>query len=553
MDASRCTLNSAQNTTDMSDLTGRRLLRDASRNKGTAFTAEERERFKLRGLMPHNTCSEAVQVARIMGHVRRKEFDIERYIALNALQDRNERLYYRTLIEHIEELMPIVYTPTVGQACREFAHIYRNPKGFYITPDDRHQIRRMLDNWTEEDVRVIVVTDGERILGLGDLGANGMGIPIGKLALYVALAGVHPKWCMPVMLDVGTENEELLNDPLYMGYPHKRVRGDAYHALVEEFVQAVTDKYPDILIQFEDFKTENAFGLLEKYRDRVFCFNDDIQGTAAVTLAGVLASSRISGVAFEDMRIMFLGAGSAAAGIGQLMASAYQERGLSKEDAYRRLWFVDSTGLVESSRDGLASHKLPFAHEHVPMQLMEAIEDIRPHVIIGATGTPNTFTEEVVALMSRINERPGIFALSNPTANAECTAEEAYRWSGGKAIFASGSPFAPVDAHGKHFEPTQANNAYVFPGIGLGAVAVRATRVPDSMFMAAANALAQMVDDDRLAMGGLFPPLTDIREVSLEVALATAEVAYKEGLARVDRPDDLRAMLADTRYDGTYE
>lgn len=537
----------------MALLTGRSLLRDPRQNKGTAFTTEEREELGLRGLMPHNTCSEDVQVDRIMGHVRRKEYDIERYIALNALQDRNERLYYRTLIKHVEELMPIVYTPTVGQACREFAHIYRNPKGFYITPDDRGHIRQMLDNWTEEDVRVIVVTDGERILGLGDLGANGMGIPIGKLALYVALAGVHPRWCMPVMLDVGTGNQELLGDPLYMGYPHGRLRGKQYSALVEEFVLAVNDKYPDILIQFEDFKTENAFGLLEEYRDRVFCFNDDIQGTAAVTLAGVLASSRISGVAFEDMRIMFLGAGSAAAGIGQLMASAFQERGLSPEDAYRRLWFVDSKGLVESSREGLAEHKQPFAHDHAPMQLMEAIEDIQPQVLIGATGAPGTFTEEVVALMTQLNDRPGIFALSNPTANAECTAEEAYRWSGGKAIFASGSPFAPVDAHGRHFEPTQANNAYVFPGIGLGAVAVRATRVPDSMFMAAANALAQMVDDERLAMGGLFPPLTDIREVSLEVALATAEVAYEEGLARVDRPDNLKAMLAAMRYEGTYD
>ncbi|MEQ9103997.1 MAG: NAD-dependent malic enzyme [Rhodothermales bacterium] len=536
----------------MSHLTGRSLLRDASQNKGTAFTAEEREAFKLRGLMPHNTCSQAIQVERIMGHVRRKESDIERYIALNALQDRNERLYYRTLIEHIEELMPIVYTPTVGQACKEFAHIYRNPKGFYITPEDRGDIRRMLDNWTEEDVRVIVVTDGERILGLGDLGANGMGIPIGKLALYVALAGVHPKWCMPVMLDVGTENQGLLDDPLYMGYPHPRVRGQAYHDLVEEFVQAVTDKYPDILIQFEDFKTENAFGLLEEYRDRVFSFNDDIQGTAAVTLAGVLASSRISGVPFEEMRIMFLGAGSAAAGIGQLMASAMQERGVPHDDAFRRLWFVDSTGLVVRSRDGLADHKLPFAHDHAPMQLLDAIQEVKPHVLIGATGAPGTFTEEVVALMSQLNDRPGIFALSNPTANAECTAEEAYRWSEGRAIFASGSPFAPVDAHGKHFEPTQANNAYIFPGVGLGAVAVRATRVTDSMFMAAANALATMVDEERLAVGGLFPPLTDIREVSLEVAVATAEVAYKEGLARVDRPDDLRAMLAKMRYDGTY-
>jgi len=533
--------------------TGKELLRNPTLNKGTGFTAEERDELGLRGLLPYNRCSQQVQMERILGHFRRKESDIERYIALNALQDRNEQLYFRVLMEYVDELMPIVYTPTVGQACREFASIYRRPKGFYISPDDRGHVRRMLDNWPEDDVRVIVVTDGERILGLGDLGSNGMGIPIGKLALYVSLAGIHPSWCLPVMLDVGTGNSELLKDPLYMGWPHERVRGDAYDALMEEFIAAVTDRWPHVLVQFEDFETTNALRLLDVWRDRTLCFNDDIQGTAAVTLSGVLAATRVAGTPFEDLRILFVGAGSAATGIGHLMASAFVEHGLSAAQAKRRLWFVDSKGLIVKDRgDDLAPHKQSFAHDHAPMQLEEAIEDIRPNVLIGATGAPGTFTESVVRKMADVNERPAVFALSNPTSQAECTAEEAYAWSGGRALFASGSPFAPVEYEGRTYHPAQGNNAYIFPGVGLGVIACRAERVTDTMFMAAAKRLASLVSDEQLERGALYPPMKNSRQVSLEVAHAVAEVAFMEGLARAERPDDLRRVLRDMQYDPSY-
>ena len=340
--------------------------------------------------------------------------------------------------------MPLIYTPTVGQACKEFAHIFRQPRGFYITPDDKGEIRRMLDNWPGDDVRVVVITDGQRILGLGDLGANGMGIPIGKLALYVSCAGIHPQHCLPVMFDVGTNNEEVSNDSLYLGYPHSRMDGADYDALMAEFVEAIQDKYPGALIQFEDFLTPNAYKLMAEYRSKVPSFNDDIQGTAAVTLSGVYASTKISGHEFKDLRIMFLGAGSAATGIGDLMVAAFKELGLSEDEARQKLWFVYTEGLVVKSRTDLMLHNLPYAHDHEPLDFINAINTIKPHVLIGATGAPGTFSKEVVEAMTALNERPAIFALSNPTSRAECTAEQAYEWSQGKAIFTSGSPFDPV-------------------------------------------------------------------------------------------------------------
>jgi malate dehydrogenase (oxaloacetate-decarboxylating)(NADP+) len=359
------------------DLTGPALLNDARHNKSTAFTKEERERFGLRGLLPAAVCGQDTQLERVLENIRRKEHDIEKYIALRALEGRNERLFYRALIDHTEELLPLVYTPTVGQACREFAHIFRQSRGLYITPEDRGSVRELLDNWPEHDVRVIVVTDGERILGLGDLGANGMGIPIGKLSLYTAFAGIDPSQCLPVQLDVGTNNRELRDDPLYLGWTHERVEGDAYDALVEEFVNAVQDAYPKALIQFEDFLTPNAYRLLHRYRDQVLCFNDDIQGTAAVSLAGVYASTRISGTRFEDLRVMFLGAGSAATGIGDLMTRALVDAGLSSEEARRRLWFVDVKGLVVQGRDDLMPHNLPYAHAHNHGRYQRPTRDLR--------------------------------------------------------------------------------------------------------------------------------------------------------------------------------
>lgn len=533
-------------------LRGYDVLHNSALNKSTAFTMQEREDLGLRGLLPHNICSQETHQARALANMRRKAYDIEKYIFLSGLQDRNQKLFYRTVIDNIEETMPLIYTPTVGQACKEFAHIFRRPQGFYITPDDKGHIREMLDNWDADDVKVIVVTDGQRILGLGDLGSNGMGIPIGKLALYTACAGIHPDQCLPVMLDVGTNNEELLNDPLYLGYPHKRLEGQAYLDLVEEFVQAVQDKYPSSLLQFEDFLTPNAYKLLGIYRDRILCFNDDIQGTAAVALSGVIASNRITGNDFKDLRIMFLGAGSAATGIGDLMLAAFKEQGLSEAEAVKRLWFVDQYGLVVAGRDDLMSHNIRYTHDYEQLGFVEAIEAIKPHVLIGATGAPGTFTKEVIEAMSRINERPAIFALSNPTSRAECTAEQAYEWSNGKAIFTSGSPFDAVELNGKRHQPGQGNNAYVFPGIGLGAIACDAKNIDDAMFLAAANSLANQVSQEHLDAGTLYPSLSDIRDVSLHIAVAVAEQAYKSGLGQSPQPTDIISHIEAMMYVPDY-
>lgn len=528
------------------------FLHDPALTKSTAFTVTERENLGLRGLLPASTATQSIQVERVLGNLRRKAYDIERYIFLNALQGRNERLFYRTVIDNIEEIMPLIYTPTVGQACKEYAHIFREPKGFYITPGDRGDIRKILDNWPEKDVRVAVITDGERILGLGDLGANGMGIPVGKLALYTACAGIHPRQCLPVMLDVGTNNQELLDDPLYLGVRRRRLAGAAYQDLVDEFVEAVQDAFPDALIQFEDFLTPNAYKLLSRYRDRVLCFNDDIQGTAAVALSGVYAATRISGQAFRDQKILFLGAGSAATGIADLMTQAFREEGLDKPEARRKLWFVDREGLVVADREDLMPHNQPYAHKHPRASFLEALEILRPQVLIGATGFGGAFTEEAIRKMAEINERPTIFALSNPTSKAECTAEQAYRWTDGRAIFASGSPFAPVELDGQTLHPGQGNNAYVFPGIGLGAVACRARRISEEMFLAAASTLADQVRNDDLAVGAVYPPLPQIRAVSLEIATAVADTAYRQDLAQDPRPDDLRAMIKGCMYDPSY-
>jgi malate dehydrogenase (oxaloacetate-decarboxylating)(NADP+) len=370
-----------------------------------------------------------------------------------------------------------------------------------------------------------------------------MGIPIGKLALYTACAGIHPQACLPVTLDVGTNNDDLLNDMLYLGYPHRRLDGNAYFDLVDEFVAAVQSRYSDALIQFEDFLTPNAYALLNKYRQRVLCFNDDIQGTAAVSLAGVYSSTRITGLRFTDLRIMFLGAGSAATGIADLMTTAFVDEGLSVEEARRHLWFVDVNGLVVKQRTDLMEHNVPYAHDSTPMGFVEAIDAIRPHVLIGATGTPGTFTRAVIERMSAINDHPAIFALSNPTSRAECTAEQAYAWSGGRAIFASGSPFAPVTHAGKTFRPAQGNNAYVFPGIGLGAVACRARTLPDELFLTAARTLAGLVRQSDLDAGALYPPLKDIRKISLALAVKVATQAYAMNLARQRKPKNLRRSV----------
>jgi len=430
------------------NLLGYNRLHNRHLNKGTAFTLQERERYRLQGLLPAAVSTQDIQIQRSLQNLRQKGSDIERYITLHALWSRNERLFYRLLIDHIEELLPIIYTPTVGQACLEFAHIFRQTHGLYITRYDKGRIRELLWNWPEPDVRVIVVTDGQRILGLGDLGASGMGIPIGKLSLYTACAGIPPHLGLPVMLDVGTNNKRLLEDPLYLGDREPRLEGDAYEELVDEFVAAVQDVYPDAMIQWEDFLSPNAYHLLGKYRNEVLSFNDDIQGTAAVVLAGVYAACRILVRDLEQIRILFLGAGSAATGIGDLIQEALCAAGLDREDARRHLWFVDVNGLVTAQRTDLLPHNLPYAHEHEDMDLNSAIRSLQPQMIIGATGVGGTFTRKVIEEMSRINSRPVILALSNPTDHAECTAEQAYTWSKGQAIFASGSPFAAVEYAG---------------------------------------------------------------------------------------------------------
>ncbi len=532
---------------------GLEVLQNPALNKATAFTSEERERYKLRGLLPPAICSQETQLSRTLENLRRKAHDIERFIYLQALAARNERLFYRLVLDHVDEILPLIYTPTVGQACKEFAHIFRQPRGLYVTADDKGRIREILDNWPNRDVRVIVVTDGERILGLGDLGANGMGIPIGKLALYTALGGISPEETLPIMLDVGTNNEELRKDPLYLGLGIPRISGAEYFELVDELVESVQDAYPGALLQFEDFATPNAYALLNRYRDKMQCFNDDIQGTAAMALAGVYASTRLSGVEFGDLRVMFLGAGSAATGIADLMVKALVATGLSTQEARERLWFVDLGGLVVKERlDELLPHNLPYAHNHARADFIGALDSIRPQVLIGATGAPGTFTREAVERMAAFNRRPAIFALSNPTSRAECTAEQAYQWSDGRAIFASGSPFGPVERNGKILRPGQSNNSYIFPGVGLGAVVSGTRIITDEMFLVAAKALANTVSESDIASGTLYPPLREIREVSVSIATDVAQIAYESSLATNKRPAQLNDFIRKRMYQPSY-
>jgi malate dehydrogenase (oxaloacetate-decarboxylating)(NADP+) len=522
-------------------------------NKGTAFTQAERDALGLRGLLPPHIQTQQEQVQRIMTNFRKKPNDLERYVQLISLQDRNETLFYRVIIDHLEEMMPIIYTPTVGRACQEYGNILRRPRGLYISARDKGQVRGLLRNWPQEDVRVIVVTDGERILGLGDLGTFGMGIPVGKLSLYTACAGVHPRLCLPVTLDVGTDNEALRGDPLYTGLRQPRLRGPAYDELVDEFIQGATRLWPKVLIQFEDFANVNAFRLLHTYQPRLCTFNDDIQGTAAVTLAGIYSALRLTGGRLADQTILFLGAGEAGIGIGDLIVAALRGEGVEADQARRHCWFVDSKGLVVKGRDSLAEHKLAYAHPHPPCRdLLSAVQALRPTILIGVSGMPGTFTRPVVEAMAALNRRPVILALSNPTSKAECTAEEAYTWTGGRAIYASGSPFAPVTLQGKTHVPGQGNNAYIFPGVGLGVMACEARRVTDEMFSQAARTLARMVLESDLEMGRIYPCLKRLREISAAIAVSVAEVAYEQRLARRKRPKDLPELIRSQMYEPTY-
>ncbi len=531
---------------------GIEVLKDSRLSKSTAFTKEEKVTLGLRGLLPYAISSQDRQKLRVIENIRRKDSNIEKYIFLSALQDRNERLFYRTVIDYIQEILPIIYTPTVGEVCQQFSHIYRIDKGFYITPEDKGDIAELLDNWPQKDVRVIVVTDGSRILGLGDLGCNGIGIPIGKLSLYTAGGGIRPEYCLPIMLDMGTDNEKLLDEIFYLGYPHKRLQGNEYDEIVEEFVMAVQEKYPKALIQFEDFITPNAYKILEKYMEKVLCFNDDIQGTAAVALAGIYTSLRIKNEAFKDQKIMFLGAGSAATGIADLLVKAFMTDGLTEEESLKKLWFIDINGLLVKDSPNLMSHNLPYAHECPNMPFLEAIREIKPTILVGASGAAGAFTQEVIETMCEINAMPVVFALSNPTSKSECTAEQAYTWSQGNIIFASGSPFEPVTIGQKTFVPGQGNNVYIFPGIGLGAIAVEAKYLPDSVFLIAASELARQIHQSDLDQGTLYPKLTNLRTISFEIAVAVANHLCEIGLAQAEKPKNMRTHIKDIMYDPSY-
>ncbi len=532
---------------------GVKILHDPVRNKGTAYTEAERDALKLRGLLPPRVHSMAEQELRVLGNVREKATDLERYLYLVALQDRNENLFYRVIMNNLEEMMPIIYTPTVGKACQEFQHIYRAPRGFYISMQDKGRIKEIMQNWPHKHASIIVVTDGERILGLGDLGADGMGIAIGKLSLYTACAGISPTRCLPVMFDVGTNNEKLLNDPLYNGLERRRVRGEDYDELFAEFIEAATETFPNIVIQLEDFGNTNAFRLLKQYRDSTCLFDDDIQGTGGVAVAGLIAAMRITGARLSDQKLLFLGAGEAGIGIADVFVAALKEEGMSTEEARKHCWFVDSRGLLVAGRDNIATHKEPYAHEgEFTPDFLEAVKQLKPTAILGLSGQPQTFTKEIVEAMAEINERPIIFALSNPTSKAECTAEQAYTWSDGRAIFASGSPFDPVKYNNQTFVPGQGNNAYIFPGVGLGVIVSQSRIVTDEMFLAAAHSLANQVTDEDLERGRIYPKLSRIREVSALIARDVARMAYDSGLTDKEEPEDILAEVHDFMYHPVY-
>jgi malate dehydrogenase (oxaloacetate-decarboxylating)(NADP+) len=523
---------------------GRQLLRNPRWNKSTAFTAHERESLGLVGLLPEGVEDEARQVQRVVRQLGQAPSALAKYVSLNHLHDRNETP---------EVYLPIVYTPTVGEACERFDQIMRRPRGLYLSFNRAGQLADILRNWDEDDVRFIVVTDGSRILGLGDLGANGMGIPIGKLALYTACAGVPPELTLPVLLDVGTNNEGLLADPLYLGLRQARVTGDDYDAFLDEFVTAVQEVFPNACIQFEDFALPHAEPLLERYRNRVCCFNDDIQGTAAVGLAGILAALRITGGSLKDQRFLFLGAGSAAVGIAELIAQALVQEGMDMAAARTGSWLFDVDGLLQSERDDLSEYQRPFAHDHAPSRdFVTLIDELRPTAIIGVSTVGKAFDRSVVEAMARVNERPIIFPLSNPTMHSECTAEEAYRWSGGRAVVATGSPFGPVKIGERRMVAAQGNNVHIFPAMGLAIYTTQATRVTDEMFIVAARALADQVTPSDLELGMVFPPISSVLATSEAVAAAIAAHVVAAGLAGIEPPTDLAAHIAAHAYRPEY-
>ncbi len=520
-------------------LHGRALLEQPLLNKGSAFSEAERHEFGLTGLLPPGVSSPEVQIERIYGNYRQKTSNLERYVHLVSLQDRNETAFYSLLQDHLVEMMPIIYTPVVGEACQAYSRIYRRPRGLYISYEQRDGIEAVLANLGEQDIGIIVVTDGERILGLGDLGIGGIGIPIGKLSLYTVCAGIHPATTLPIILDVGTDNQELLDDPLYVGWRHKRVRGAQYDAFIEAFVAAVSKRFPHVLLQWEDFAKHNAGRLLERYRDRLCSFNDDIQGTGAVTLAASMAGVAASGGKFRDQRVVMLGAGSAAGGIAKQIVTAMCSDGLTPDEARRRIWLVDRNGLVHAGQTELDAFKREYAQPAgTDMSLLEVVRRAQPTILIGSAAQPRAFTEDVIREMARHVERPLVFPLSNPTSKSEALPVDVIAWTQGRAFVATGSPFDDVEYEGRRIRIGQCNNAYIFPGVGLGVIAARARRVTDAMFVAAARALSELSPARRDPAQALLPPLTQVRDVAKRVAIAVAMQAQRDGLVDAALSED---------------
>jgi malic enzyme len=539
------------------------LLSSPMLNKDTAFTESERDELGLRGLLPSRVTTLDEQVTLELEHLHRKADDLEKYIGLAALQDRNERLFYRLLIDHLEELAPIVYTPTVGEACLQFSHVLRRPRGVWITPADIGAIPALLRGIGRDGVRLIVATDNERILGLGDQGAGGMGIPIGKLSLYVAGAGLHPNLTLPVCLDVGTDNQALLDDPLYLGYQHPRLRGKAYDDFIEAFVQAVIDVFPDAVLQWEDFKQHNAIRLLDRYRHRLASFNDDVQGTAAVVAAGVLAAVQHRGERLADQRVVFVGAGAAGIGIARLLAAMMRAEGAPEADVRRSLVMLDSRGLVYDGREDVAEDKLPFALPEKDLldyglglvdshDLESVVRRVEPTVLIGTSGTTGAFTEGAIRAMAERTETPIVLPLSNPTSRAEAVPADVLRWSAGRALVATGSPFDPVDVDGQERIVGQANNVFIFPGVGLGSVVSHARTITDRMLLVAAHTLAGQVTEDRLAVGAMYPRLRELRPISRAIAIAVAQAARDDGVGRYLADEEIEAAVDQAMWTPDY-